>query len=1088
MRNPEDEDASYPNSMIKSFVFLILLLFSLSSFGSIYAVDSEAQEQVKWEILTKLNFSSQIRTHPHILLLITVPWSGESRSLMRDLSQVVNYKQQKFGTLKLMIVHRNSDKMLAEALGATEGINLLYYHQSLSYKYQGPLRVQNILSSVYHLMSLPPDDIPLKSLTTPEDLKSFIESTDKALIVMEFCGWTSRLLTKAKNSVADNGFGGILGSGFNLANGTFASGGKNMQKMESEQMNCGSNSGNIWTGEFSTKNMSDFPRSLPTDGVSCSFEAFQKYETFLTELMIIAKEFFLPPERIRFGLVQERALLSFLGVKDSGPWLAMLHFAGCPSCSKILGEGDDIRHAIQMQALPVTELEGDGNGPDPAIPANKPSILLFIDRSSESLEVRKKSKEALDAFRELAMYHRMSEGTTAKSQKSSTGTYQSSRSTVGHPQFDMSPVSQKTTEPKDKMSVVLMDKGKHITINKAASNLQGRSLQEILTYLLQHKKEIKISSLAKNAGFELLSDDFTVKVAEELPAELKVQSNEVSAELRGEDSQGSDSGHLSQNQTPHMAGGRDEELDNSADAEQKDVKEILVDSSKLLSAGSGSRYSVDQVAYTAYMEHEKILPDVGHNFPGYVGSFCFSDGRFRLVKALDPSSTIPMVVIIDPLSQQHYMFPEEEVVRYSSLSDFLERFLNGSLVPFQRAESSTRAPRESPRPPFVNLNFHAVDSVPRLTTNTFLELVVGNQSDLANASNAWKKDVLVLFSNTWCGFCQRMELVVRELHSAFKGYVRMLKDKSSLTTDDVENTILKLPLIYLMDCTLNDCSLILKSALQRDLYPSLLLFPAERKKAVPYGGDMAVSEIIDFIADHGSNSERLFGENGILWSKASQRVRYENLHKDVPQAVIIKEPSPSNIYHEVLLKDSAQRIEVRDHETNPRRYDGPHTVTELFAGSILVATDKLLNVHPFDGSKILIVKVNQSTGFQGVIINKHISWDSLGKLDEGSELLKKAPLSLGGPVIIREMPLVALTRKLVTYRDQGAEPDIHFLDQWETLDVMKALRAGDHSISDYWFFMGYSSWEWNQLFDEIAEGSWKISNGGMEQLDWPQSD
>lgn len=126
---------------------------------------------------------------------------------MRELAQVVNSKQQKFGTLKLMFVHRNSDKLLAEALGATEGIKILYYHHSLSYKYQGPLRVQNILSSVYHLMSLSSKDIPLKYLTTPEDLKSFIESTNKALLVMEFCGWTSGLLAKTKKSATDNGFG-----------------------------------------------------------------------------------------------------------------------------------------------------------------------------------------------------------------------------------------------------------------------------------------------------------------------------------------------------------------------------------------------------------------------------------------------------------------------------------------------------------------------------------------------------------------------------------------------------------------------------------------------------------------------------------------------------------------------------------------------------------------------------------------------------------------------------------------------------------------------------------------------------------------
>lgn len=423
------------------------------------------------------------------------------------------------------------------------------------------------------------------------------------------------------------------------------------------------------------------------------------------------------------------------------------------------------------------QFESDENGLDPPIPANKPSILLFIDRSSESLDVRKKSHEALEAFRELALYHRMNEETTVKPQKTSMGNYQSPLSTLGHPKFDISPVSQKITELKDKMSVMLMDKGKHITINKALSDLQGGSLQEILTYLIQRKKEIKISSLAKNAGFELLSDDFTVKLAEELPSELKVQSNQVSAELPGEDSHGSDNGHLSQNQIPHMAGGRDEELEKSADAEQKEVEEILVDSSKQLSAGTDSRYNVDQVANTAHSE--KILPDVDHNLSGSMGSFFFSDGGFRLLKALAPSSLIPMVMIIDPLSQQHFMFPEDEVFGYSSLSDFLERFHNGSLVPFQRSESSTRAPRESPRPPFVNLNFHEVDSVPRLTTDTFLELVVGNQSDLANSSNAWKKDVLVLFSNTWCGFCQRMELVVREVHSAFKGYVRMLKDKPS---------------------------------------------------------------------------------------------------------------------------------------------------------------------------------------------------------------------------------------------------------------------------------------------------------------------
>lgn len=303
----------------------------------------------------------------------------------------------------------------------------------------------------------------------------------------------------------------------------------------------------------------------------------------------------------------------------------------------------------------------------------------------------------------------------------------------------------------------------------------------------------------------------------------------------------------------------------------------------------------------------------------------------------------------------------------------------------------------------------------------------------------------------------------------------------------MKNSNLKLPLIYLMDCTLNDCSLILKSYTQRELYPSLLLFPAERKKAVPYGGDMAVSEIIDFIADRGSNSQRFFRENGILWTKASRGIRDDNLHKDASQVADDEElTSAKDKYHEVLLKDRGQRIKVRDNQIRPLRLNGSHeTSPQMVAGSILVATDKLLNLNPFDGSKILIVNVNRSTGFQGLIINKHISWDSLGKLDEGLELLKVARLSLGGPVILREMPLIALTRKFVKDHCVGVLPDVYFLDQWATLNIIEGLKVGNYTISDYWFFLGYSSWDWDQLFDEIADGSWKISNGDAEQLNWP---
>lgn len=51
--------------------------------------------------------------------------------------------------------------------------------------------------------------------------------------------------------------------------------------------------------------------------------------------------------------------------------------------------------------------------------------------------------------------------------------------------------------------------------------------------------------------------------------------------------------------------------------------------------------------------------------------------------------------------------------------------------------------------------------------------------------------------------------------------------------------------------------------LQREVYPLLLLFPAERKNnTVSYEGDIAVSDIIKFLAAHGSHVVDLIVNKG----------------------------------------------------------------------------------------------------------------------------------------------------------------------------------------------------------------------------------
>lgn len=115
---------------------------------------------------------------------------------MKEVAHLAAGKEDELGHLKLVVIFRNFDKMLADALGAPEGITLFFYHRSISYKYQGQLRAQNILSSIYHFMLLQTDEIPLKPLYTPKELENFFQSTDKAVLLLEFCGWSTSLLQR----------------------------------------------------------------------------------------------------------------------------------------------------------------------------------------------------------------------------------------------------------------------------------------------------------------------------------------------------------------------------------------------------------------------------------------------------------------------------------------------------------------------------------------------------------------------------------------------------------------------------------------------------------------------------------------------------------------------------------------------------------------------------------------------------------------------------------------------------------------------------------------------------------------------------
>ncbi|XP_022953942.1 uncharacterized protein LOC111456351 [Cucurbita moschata] len=1068
-------------------------------------VESNASETIgEWQILTRQNFSSQIRLHPHILLLVTLPWSGESRALMKDIAHLIENRKERYSSLKLMFMYRNSEKMLVNAIGATsEETNVIFYHHSVSYKYQGRLTAQNIVFSIYPYMSLLPEELPLTHLNTPEELKSFLDSTDKALLLTEFCGWTTQLLSKGiKGNVTDD----LVGTTNEHTDGIQTLRGKNNGKHRNKNtVMCGIEKvyGVPWFGEFSSGNDTSEAKctneSFPS---SCNHEEFMRYSSFFTNLLAVVREFFLPREKHGFGLISDRSMLSSLGIDNSDSWFATLHFAGCPRCSKTLSADDDLKENLQMNNFIVSELEVDGSSQQPFLPVNKPSIILFVDRSSNSSESRRDSKAVLGDFRELAQQYCTSYPVTEQAPNKLL----SLRSALEPPRLKLSPASR-SIKLEDKSSVMIVNEGKLVSLDKLASELQGNSLQEILSLL--QKKQATLSSLARNLGFQLLSDDIDLKLANPLADVAEVQPSEVSPETSPKGTT-TLSVQLDEDQSIHgrcmSAKERGEASDvctMESSTQQDNEKSASIHTHEhhdsIQSDESASDQKLDVPRIIKVEEKSSLTMEISRDenlcIQGFEGSFFFSDGNHRLLKALTDQSKFPALVIVDPLLQQHHVFPSEKILSYSSQADFLSSFLNRSLHPFQLSESVNRSPRAAIIPPFVNLDFHELNSVPRVTALTFSKLVIGSiESESLNTLDPHGKDVLVLFSNSWCGFCLRSEVVVSEVYRAIQGYANTLTSgrgkEDNMLSEARTDLLSKLPLIYLMDCTLNDCSSILKSFDQREVYPALLLFPAASKKAILYEGDLAVSDIIEFVAEQGSNSQHLISQKGILWTVADNRIERGKSFEDVrPTHLQEKDAIPSEKYHEVLVRDrkveSATRFgHLNLHITNDEEESSLH----IGIGCVLTATDKLVGSQLFDNAQILIVKADQTVGFHGLIINKYIRWDSLQDMAEGLEMLNEAPLSLGGPLIKRKMPLVALTQKVPKDLQQQLEilPGIHFLDQVATLHEIEEIKSGNHSVNGYWFFLGYSSWGWDQLYDEIAEGLWRLSNDGASYLNWPE--
>ncbi|RCV42430.1 hypothetical protein SETIT_9G215800v2 [Setaria italica] len=1181
----------------------ILFLLASALQAPAAASPGAAAGRPEWQVLTRANFSSQIRLHPHVLLLATMPWYGESRALMADIEHLVG-SDEELGRLKLMVVYRNSEKLLTDAIGATEGIKAVYYQGSRQFKYQGKLRARDILSSVRYIMSFKHEEAPFEVLHTKEDVETFIESTDKAVILYESCGWFTRLAHGGSNQSYEAASSNNHTENVDISGKTLSreSDGPLELVIEDEELTFGGEgqlTGSSWKGGFTLANESLSGQIGNTDDGNrkCTIQKFRQFESFYAKLTAIAREYFLPPEIARFGLITERSLLPSLDVSNEGnpeTWFVIIHYLGCTACSVIVKDGDDLGSLVQSHHnLGIKEVGADESSAEAIFPSNRPSVILFIDRLSHSSKVRDESKFINKLLRQYVQtnypFHVstgvLSSGTSKTRSKTVTSLRNAGISGAHSETGRLSAWASKLMALGDKMSVMVVNDGDNILYRSSSHGSGGNPLYDVLTKLL-HKtrpghrsKKTRISLVTKDVGLNMLSDDSKIQAVESLSVEgseykrtdnsvaTADNSNDDITEVSVDENTAEETEYIDDGQAPSILEKTPATYPNEHDNDLEPDALEVEDQSKS-EASDMSPDLQEDISYNAYSSskvggtlHKRIVektvtvtlePDernmhadqeesvssneqddgssvLGKEFrknedaiyeenafnlhqgseesdtrcphhatcrssrspvrdntditeqvttgiseDRFAGSFYFSDGSYRLLKTLTGGSRIPSLVIIDPVQQKHYVFPEEIKYSYASLQNYLDSFMNGSLPSYYHVTSSAKSSKELPRPPFVNHDFHEANSIPQLTTNSFCPLVFGSAdcnskselsfSNTENLSLGWNKDVMVLFSNSWCGFCQRAELVVRELHRSFKSF-SSYSDSVFANVQDVHTeeknkkyAMKGFPVIYMIDCTSNECHHLLKSAGMEELYPTLLLFPAENKSAIAYEGGMSVAHLIEFLESHVSNSHHLLDYKGFMWKKRMAT------KQDAPQAI---------------------PFHISDKGSGDVGSDLPNH-SNVVTGSILTATEKLGTAVPFDNAKVLIVSSDSHGGFHGLIINKRLSWGVFKNLDSSMDSIKHAPLFYGGPVVVQGYHLVSLSR--VAWEGyMQVIPGVYYGNIIATSRVVTRIKSGEQSVDDLWFFLGYSGWGYNQLFDELSEGAWLVSGKPIEHLDWPES-
>lgn len=182
---------------------------------------------------------------------------------------------------------------------------------------------------------------------------------------------------------------------------------------------------------------------------------------------------------------------------------------------------------------------------------------------------------------------------------------------------------------------------------------------------------------------------------------------------------------------------------------------------------------------------------------------------------------------------------------------------------------------------------------------------------------------------------------------------------------------------------------------------------------------------------------------------------------------------------ELAVSDTANQ----DHASSgsksfPQKWAHPISAPEN--GCLLVATEKLDGVHPFERTVILLLRAGSGhpeEGPFGIIINrphhkriKHLKPTNLVLQTTFSE----CPVHFGGP-LEASMFLLRTGERLKLLGIEEIIPGLSFGARNSLEGASTLVKKGVLKLQDFRFFIGYAGWKLEQLREEIDSGFWCVA-------------